>query len=94
MAAIQGLNLHPKLLIFLIKIYLGLVNGCQGVVKKICCNQTSNSKKGDLPAIVFFQCNGYSGRIAQFAFLALINTETQVLQHQDEAELIPLGFQS
>jgi len=27
---------YPKLLIFLIKIYLGLVNGCQGVVKKIC----------------------------------------------------------
>jgi len=79
---------YPKLLIFLIKIYLGLVNGCQGVVKKICCNQTSNSKKGDLPAIVFFQCNGYSGRII------LLSTETQVLQHRDGTELIPLGFQS
>ena len=59
---------YPKLVIFLIKFYLGLVNGCQGIDKKICCNQTSNSKKGDLPAIVFFQYNGYSGRIIQIAF--------------------------
>jgi len=62
--------------------------------RKSVCNQTSNSKKGDLPVIVFFQCNGYSGRMIQIAFLALINTETQVLQHQDGTELIPLGFQS
>jgi len=61
--------------------------------RKSVCNQTSNSKKGDLPVIVFFQCNGYSGRMIQIA-LAPINTETQVLQHQDGTELIPLGFQS
>jgi hypothetical protein len=37
-----------------------LVNGCQGIVKQIWYNPGSNPKK-DLPAVVFVQCDGYSG---------------------------------
>ena len=38
----------------------GLVNGAQGVVKKIWFNQGSNSPS-HLPAVVFFEFVGYSG---------------------------------
>jgi len=48
---------------YFLNIHLGLVNGYQGVVKKICYNQTSDPKWGDLPAVVFVQCDGYSGII-------------------------------
>jgi hypothetical protein len=38
----------------------GLVNGTQGVVKKLWYLQGSNPKK-DLPAVVFVQCPEYTG---------------------------------
>jgi len=48
---------------YFLNIHLGLVNGYQGVVKKIRYNQTSDPKWGDLPVVVFVQCDGYSGII-------------------------------
>jgi len=39
---------------------IGLVNGSQGVVKKIWFNHGSNPRS-HLPAVVFVECEGYTG---------------------------------
>jgi hypothetical protein len=47
--------------IFFLPAYLlGLVNGAQGVVKKVWCHPGSNVRT-HLPAVVFVKFDGYSG---------------------------------
>ena len=41
--------------------YLGLVNGSQGIVKKIWYQPQDDPKTHKLPAVVFVECPGYSG---------------------------------
>ena len=55
-------NMEHRLLINVILIHfaLGLVNGAQGVVKKIWFHQGSNPRS-HLPAVVFVKFNGYTG---------------------------------
>jgi ATP-dependent DNA helicase PIF1 len=50
----------------------GLVNGTQGVVRKIWYHPRSDPKK-DLPAVVFVDCPGYTG---EFSELHLIDVDT------------------
>src|SRR4051812_21306111 len=45
---------------FIVIDFLGLVNGCQGIVKKIC--YLPGSDVHNLLSVVFVQCNRYSGR--------------------------------
>ncbi|KAJ7840441.1 hypothetical protein B0H13DRAFT_1486642, partial [Mycena leptocephala] len=44
---------------------LGLVNGCQGVVKKICYLPGSDVR-ANIPSVVFVECDGYSGKCFLF----------------------------
>jgi hypothetical protein len=62
------------LLQFIVIDFLGLVNGCQGIVKKFCYLPGSDVRI-NLLSVVFIQCNRYSGI-------------KQVLPHQVMRELL------
>jgi hypothetical protein len=66
------------LLQFIVIDFLGLVNGCQGIVKKFCYLPGSDVRI-NLLSVVFIQCNRYSGI-------------KQVLPHQVMRELFCPGF--
>jgi hypothetical protein len=41
---------------------IGLVNGCQGIIKKIWFNPGTDPQKS-LPSVVFLKCDGYTGNL-------------------------------
>ena len=73
-------------------ICLGLVNGYQGIIKKIWYWPQDDPKSHKLPAAIFVECPRYSGTYDSLYIKNITSQIYQVLKHQAGIVLIHHGF--